>query len=136
MEVFLSIRSSLYGRSLFPVKMLKLFPSGHEHPPYGKRTEGDDEGIFQTDDISETEHGSSGVDLEHELRLVGKRLAQSDDTRGEHLVPPSEGGDDEVVESAHDTGEQQRLCLASALGTGNEQRNASQSPATESSELS
>ena len=28
MEVFLSIRSSLYGRSLFPVNMLKLFPSG------------------------------------------------------------------------------------------------------------
>ena len=89
----------------------------NDEPPGNKRTKGDIECVLQSDNIAETQYGSAGVDLEYELSLVGQRLTESDDAAGEVLIPPTEGGDDEVVETAHDTGDEQRLGLITALGT-------------------
>ena len=89
-------------------------------PPHGKRTEADDGGIAQTDDVAQTEDGSTGVDLEDELGMVGKLLTPCHYTRGEVLVPQTKGGDDEVVESTDETSHEQGLGLAASLGTRHE----------------
>ena len=88
---------------------------GNDEPPHTERAEGDDEGIAEAHDIAQAEHGGAGVDLEHELGMVGDILSQASDARGEVLIPQSEGADDEVVETAYQAGEQEGLGLAAAL---------------------
>ena len=52
--------------------------------------------------------------------MVGQVLAGPYHTGGEVLVPPSEGGHDEVVQTAHDAGYEQRFGLAAALGAAHQ----------------
>ena len=87
----------------------------NDEPPYGKRAEAYYERIFQTYDIAESEDSGSGVDLEHELRLLGYRLSEAHDACGEVLVPQPERGYDEVIQSSNKSREEQRLCLIAAL---------------------
>ena len=92
----------------------------HDQPPHSERTQADVERIFQSDDISQAEHGGTCVHLEDELRLVGEHLSPADEAAREVLVPPAKAGYDEVVESAHDAGDEQWLGLTAALGTADE----------------
>ena len=87
----------------------------HDEPPHGERAEADDERIAEADDVAQSEHSGTRVHLEHQFRLVGQLLSPCHDTRGEILVPPSERGDDEVVESAHDARDEQRPSLVATL---------------------
>ncbi len=56
------------------------------------------EGILETHDVAQTEHGSTRIHLEHKLCLVGKVAAPYRYTACEVLVPPSEACHDEVVQ--------------------------------------
>ncbi len=49
----------------------------NNQPPYDERTQTGEEGIFQTDDVTQTEYGSTCVHLEHELCLVSKVASQT-----------------------------------------------------------
>ena len=89
--------------------------SRHDEPPYCKRAKAYYERILQTDDVSQTEYGSTSVHLEHELCLVGCHHAPIHYTGGEVLVPPAYCGNDEVVQTSYQTGYEQRLCLRTAL---------------------
>ena len=92
----------------------------HDQPPHGERAQADVERIFQSDDIAQAEHGGTCVHLEDELRLVSEHLSPADEAAREVLVPPAKAGHDEVVESAHDAGDEQWLGLTAALGTADE----------------
>ena len=52
--------------------------------------------------------------------MVGHVFAPAHHARGDVLVPPAERGYDEIVESAHDTCQQQWLGLVAALGARDE----------------
>ena len=86
----------------------------HDEPPDGKRTHADDEGVFQPDDVTQSEDGGTCIHLEDELRLVGNCFAEADHAAGHVFVPPAEGRHGEVVETAHQARHEQRLRLASA----------------------
>ena len=94
--------------------------SRYDEPPHRERAQTDNERILEADDVAQTQHCGARVHFEHQLRLVGQHLAPAHDARGEALVPPAKGGHDEVVESAHDAGNEQRLGLVATLGTADE----------------
>ena len=71
--------------------------AGNDNPPYGKRTGTDDGSVFQSDDVAQTQNGSSGIYLEHELGFLGQHFAEAAYAGSEILVPPAEGCHDEVV---------------------------------------
>ena len=83
----------------------------NDEPPHHKRAEADDEGILKADDVAQAKHGSAGVDLEHKLSLVGSHNTPFHNACGKVLVPPSYGSHDKVVQTAHKTSHEQRLCL-------------------------
>lgn len=89
--------------------------AGDDNPPYGKRAGTDDRGVFQSDDIAQTQYGSSGVYLEHQLGFFCQHFAEAAYTGGEVFVPPTESGNDEVVQTADNTRRQQRFCLTAAF---------------------
>ena len=75
--------------------------------PYQEASAADDECVFQSDNVAETEHGRTRIELEHELGLVGNGLSDRYHGGGQCLSPGSEGGDDEVVQSADQSAEYQ-----------------------------
>ena len=87
----------------------------NDNPPHGQRTGADDGSVFQSDDISQTQYGRSGIHLEYQLGFLRQHFAEAAYAGGEILVPPSEGGHDEVVKTADDTRHQQRFRLAAAF---------------------
>ena len=88
---------------------------GHDDPPYADGSHADDEGVTEADDVSQSEHGSTRVEFHDQLGLLGYRLAKGHGAACHLLVPPSEGGHGEVIESADDACQQQRFGLAAAL---------------------
>ena len=92
----------------------------YDEPPHGKRAQTDDERILETDDVAQSQHGGTRVHLEHQFGFLGQVFAQSHHATGEVLIPPAEGSHDEVVESAHQSGYQQRLGLVAALGSAHQ----------------
>ncbi len=82
--------------------------------PHQQAAAADDETVFQADDISQAQHGGTGVEFQHHLGFVGEGLAETDDRRGDGLAPGTEGGDDKVVQTAHQTGGEQGLGTGSA----------------------
>ena len=92
----------------------------YDYPPHGERSEGDNGGISQPDDISQPEHGGTGVDLEHQLSLVGQVFPGTKDTTGEVLIPPSERGYDEVVQTTDYARKEQGLGLVASFGTAHQ----------------
>ena len=91
--------------------------NGHQHPPYGKRAQADNEGILQTYYIAQAQHGGTRIYLEHQFSIVGQLLSGAYHTAGKHLVPPSIGAHDKVVQTTYQASKQQRLCLATTFGT-------------------
>ena len=94
--------------------------AGDEYPPDEERAEADDGRVFQSDDITQTQYGSSRVDLEHELGFVCQQFAPLADAGGEILIPQTESGGDEVIQAAHQSGGQQRFGLVAALLSGHQ----------------
>ena len=94
--------------------------SRYNQPPHRQRTQADNQRILKTDDIAQTEHRSARVHLENEFRIVGQLLSPTHDTRREILVPPAESRHEKVVESAHDSSQQQRFGLVATLRTRNQ----------------
>lgn len=72
----------------------------NQYEPYGKRTGADIRGIAEPDDIAQTEHGGSGIDLEDKLRLIGQQRSPLGQTRRDVLGPPAERADRKVVQSS------------------------------------
>ena len=87
----------------------------HNNPPDECTTGKDDECVAQADDVAQTQHSRSSIDLEEHLGVVGQRLQGRNGCGREHLFPPAEGADDEVVQTAHQTGDEQRLGLRATL---------------------
>ena len=48
----------------------------YDDQPYQEATAADYECVLQSDDVAETEHGRTRIELEHELGLVGNGLSQ------------------------------------------------------------
>ena len=53
--------------------------------PYQHGATANDEGVFQTDDVTQTEHGSACVHLEHQFGFVGQGSAPTHHAGGEGL---------------------------------------------------
>ena len=86
-----------------------------DHEPDEARAGGDDHGVFQADDIPQTQHGGRGVQPEDHLELVGGDSAPFADARRDRLGPQSERTDHEVVQSAHESRDGQQFGLRAAL---------------------
>ena len=85
--------------------------SRHDNPPNSQRAEADNKRIFQSHDVTQAEHGGAGIYLEHQFGMVGQLLSPTHYTGGEVFVPPAEGGHDEIVKTAYDSRNEQRLGL-------------------------
>ena len=106
MQVFIS---SLLGGVLgilFLIPFRKYFVSDmHGKYPFPEATattqvliSGEKGGsIFQSDDISQTKHGGTGVYLEYQFCLFCQHFSGTTNTGGKVLVPPSECRYDEVI---------------------------------------
>ena len=92
----------------------------YNHEPDQEAAAADDECVFEADDVAESEHGRPCVELEHELRLVGDCLSEGYDCGGQGLSPCSEGGYDEVVQSADEAAQDEGLRAVSAAFAANE----------------
>ena len=91
-----------------------------DEPPDEERAGTDDAGIFQTDNIAEAQHGSTGIDGERELNTLGDVLAPGGHTRRQRLMPPAERADHEVIQTANSRCPDERACLTAALLTADE----------------
>ena len=88
---------------------------GHEDEPHEARTGGDDHGVFESDNVAQTQHGGRGVEAEDHLELVGGDLSPRADACRDGLGPEPEGPDDEVVQTAHEARHGQQAGLVAAL---------------------
>ena len=88
---------------------------GNDDPPDESTTGKDDEGVGQSDDVTQAQHCGARVDLEDHLHVVGKSLEGWDGLGGEHLFPPAESREQEVVQTTHKAGNEQRTGLVAAL---------------------
>ena len=94
---------SAYGCCDFGVPLVQYGVSpnhghtGDDNPPYGQRTGTDDGRVFQSHNITQTEHGSTRINLEYQLGFLGQHFAEAAYAGSEILVPPAEGCHDEVV---------------------------------------
>ena len=79
-----------------------------------------DGSIFQSDDIAQTEYGSSRIYFEYQFRFLSQHFSGSAYAGGEVLVPPAESGHDEVIQSTDHSRHQQRFGLAAALFSGHQ----------------
>ena len=91
-----------------------------DHPPHQQRTGADDGAVLQPHDIAQSQYGCSGIDPEDEFGFLGQGGSPGKDVRFEHLRPPAEGGQQEVVQTAHQSGDHQRTGLRTALLSRNE----------------
>ena len=90
--------------------------SGDDEQPHQQASQADYEGVLESDDISQAQHGSTGVELEDHLRFVRDGVPYAYEGGGDGLRPGSEGGDGEVVQTSDEAGERQGLsALAAAL---------------------
>ena len=69
----------------------------HDEEPDQTRTCGDDHGVFQTDDVAQTQHGGRGVERKDDLELVGGDLSPCADARRDRFGPHAERADGEIV---------------------------------------
>ena len=92
--------------------------AGHHEPPDKQRAQRDDEGIAETDDITQTQHGSTSIVFKHQFGLFSQVVAIGYHARGDILVPPAKGGHDEIVEAAHETGNEQGARLGGLMAEG------------------
>ena len=79
------------------------------HKPYEETSAADDEGIFQSHDISQTEYCSTGVDFQKHFGLVCKGCSPREYFGREGFAPEAEGGYDEVVQTSDQTADEQSL---------------------------
>ncbi len=86
----------------------------HDDEPHQARARGDDEGVFESDDVAQTEQRRRGVEAEDDLELVGRRGAPGAQTGRYRLGPEAERADHEVVESAREARYGQQLGLVAA----------------------
>ena len=88
---------------------------GDDDQPYEERTAADDEGVFQADDIAETGHSRTYVELEDQLGLVGHGSAPGQHLGRNGLSPPAEGRNDEVVDTSYQAADEQQLGILAAV---------------------
>gem|GEM_PF-3989769 len=93
---------------------------GDNNKPDQRRSGTDDGGIFQTDDIAQTQHGCPRIDAEYQLGLVGQGRAPAEDPGREDLCPGTEGGYQKIIDTTDQTGNDQGFGLAGTLFAGNE----------------
>lgn len=86
-----------------------------DHEPYEARTGGDDHGVFQADDVAQSQHGGRGVEREDHFEFVGGDAAPFADARRDRLGPEAERADYEVIETAHESRDGQQFGLVAAL---------------------
>ena len=87
-----------------------------DHKPYEETSAADDEGIFQSHDISQTEYRSSGVDFQKHFGLVCKGCSPRKDLCRKCLAPEAESGYDEVVQTSYQSADEESLrSLATAF---------------------
>ena len=89
--------------------------AGNDNPPHRQGADADDGGIFESDDVAQTEDSGTGVYLEHELGFLGNGLAKANHARCELTVPPAQRCHDKVVQTAQESGDEQGLSLAASL---------------------
>ena len=89
---------------------------GDDHEPNEEGTAADDEGILEANDVSKAEHGGAGIEFQDELGFVGDDLAPVHHSSRDGLAPRAERRYHEVIQTADDTADQQRLgALSTAL---------------------
>ena len=88
---------------------------GYDYPPDEGTTGKDDKRVGQADDVAQTQHSGTGVDLEDHLHVVGEVFHGGDGLGREHLFPPTEGREQEVIQTTHQTGDEQRTGLVATL---------------------
>ena len=92
------------------------------HKPYQQASAADYEGIFQTYYISQTEDGRAGIDLQDDLRLVGYRLADSQDSGAYGVRPGPERADHEIVQASHQAAHEQSTDTLAAFSADQDLR--------------
>ena len=90
----------------------------NDEQPYGQGTGTNDSGILQTDDITQTEDGRTGIDFQNDLGFIGQQFTPTTYTSGEVFIPPSEGSYNKIVQTTYQACNQQWLGLATSLFTG------------------
>ena len=55
----------------------------------------------ETNDITQSQDGSTRIDLEYQFRLICNGNTQFSNPTREVFVPPTEGGNDEIIQSAY-----------------------------------
>ena len=86
----------------------------NDDKPYKETAAADDEGVFESDDVSETENCSSCVHLKDNLCLFSQCCSPWKNLCGEGFAPESEGRYDEVIESSDESADQKGRCSLSA----------------------
>lgn len=86
-----------------------------DQKPHEARARGDYGCIFQSDDISETEHCGRGVETENDLELVGADGSPRADAGRYRVGPCAERRHHEVVETSDGAGYGQQFGLVAAL---------------------
>ena len=111
------LRNGLHHAGVHQIDHLSAPEEVHKRDddqPHQQAAAANDEAIFQADDVAQAQHGGAGVELQHHLGFIGQGLAQADHRRGKRLAPGTEGGNDKVVQTAHQTGCEQGLGTSSA----------------------
>ena len=91
-----------------------------DYQPYQEAAAADYECVFEADNVAESEYCSAGVQLQHDFSFVCDVLADGGDCGGYRFAPCAESGDDEIVESAHETAEYQCLGIVSSAFAANQ----------------
>ena len=105
----------LFGRRCCQFTTGYAAQQGYDDEPHEERTRADDEAVFQTHDIAETQHSGTGINLEYHLGVVGQFGTPGQNAGGEHIAPPAEGRETEIVETAYETGQNKRFGLVAGL---------------------